>query len=337
MGKQPVVNQHGELIPTLVYQPPTKFLELYRNLIYSKGKVKCDKYLKLIPSYITAGWLDNLLIERLEQRAKQIINDYKNAQSDWEQVFFQQLSRALGMRVNSLPMESLARLIPYRVLRRYTDQIQVLEAILFGKAGFLQQAFSEQYPQKLKQLFAVYRRRYDLEPMEVSIWKFMRLRPYNFPTIRIAQLAAILSKTDHLFSLILESELKELIQIFSASASQYWDTHFRFDIPAQNMPKVIGKSMRQGLIINAVAPVLFAYGRMVSEQKYVDKAIQFLQSVKFESNYVTRLFKKLQIKQSNAADSQALVQLYTHYCQRQRCLDCRLASYILTDELSKAN
>ncbi len=326
---RPVFRPNGERIPTLEYDPDPLLVSSYNDLINQNDTVKCTKQLEIIPSHVTSSWFDSLLVERLEQRAQQIIQEFNQTQHDWEQVFFQQLAKALGMRVNAQPMLMLARSLQYKILKRYVDQIDVLEAILFGQAGFLENNFDDEYYRRLKQLFFHYKKKYNLEPLEQRIWKFMRLRPYNFPTIRIAQLAAILSQTDHLFSQILELSLSSLLKILRVKASDYWDNHYTFTRTSNPKAKIIGTSALQSLIINAVVPVLYTYGKASTEDKYINKALDFLHELRFENNYITRRFKKLKTNHHSAADSQAIIQLYKNYCQQNKCLDCRFASYII--------
>ncbi len=331
---KPVYRPTGEKIPTVEHIPEQSLIEAYNKLTSAKDVLKCNNYLPSIPSHITIGWLDNLLIERLDKRTSEIISEYRNSSNDWEQVLFQRIARSLGTRANAEPMHILARSISYKYLKRYTDQLDVLEAILFGQAGFLNQPIDDQYYTRLQQLFDLHKRKLHLQPFDPKMWKFMRLRPYNFPTVRLAQLAGILSQTDHLFSFILEKDLSEILQLFSVKASAYWDTHFRFAKNSKFQPKELGKHALHGLIINAVVPVLFAYGRYIGEKQHTAKALSFLDSLPFENNYITRLFSKLAYPRYKATDSQALIQLYKNYCQRERCLDCRFGVHILKSTIT---
>jgi len=242
----------GELIPTVQYNPSEEFIKRYKNLISKNDIIKCNKYLHLVPSLITLNYLDSLFLERLQQKAENILQTYHSYFQDWEQVIFIYIAKYLGARINSFPMELLAKSLSIRMLRRYTDNIEILEAILFGVAGFLDEEINDKYLKKLREIFAVYKVKYNLKTINRDIWKFMRTRPRSFPTIRIAQLAMLISKNEQFFSLVLEEKLQDIRAIFRVSTSQYWQDHYIFGKLTRKKIKNIGETMINNLLLNAV-------------------------------------------------------------------------------------
>ena len=319
----------GELIPTVQYNPSEEFIKRYKNLISKNDIIKCNKYLHLVPSLITLNYLDSLFLERLQQKAENILQTYHSYFQDWEQVIFINIAKYLGSRINSFPMELLAKSLSIRMLRRYTDNIEILEAILFGVAGFLDEEINDKYLKKLREIFGVYKVKHNLKRINRDIWKFMRMRPSSFPTIRIAQLAMLISKTDQFFSLFLEKKLQDIRTIFRVSTSQYWQDHYIFGKLTSKKIKNIGESMINNLLLNAVVPVIFAYALYFNDKTLNNRAIEYLTSLKFEKNYITRRFQAIQIKNNNASHSQALIHLYKNYCLRLKCLECRIGTYLL--------
>ncbi len=327
---KPVYRKNGELIPTVVIKPTEALIARYKDLASSKEKVKCSAYHQDIDAVVVAGWLDNLLFERLIARRVEIVQQLHNNNEDWEETLYQRIARSLGMRVNDEPFEMLARSLPYKILKRYKDNRQVLEALLYGQAGFLEDNIEDEYFLKLKRDYHHYAIKHKLKPLNKKIWKFMRLRPYNYPTIRISHLAYIISQTDHLFSYILEAEdVKRTKELFKAKTTDYWDTHFRFGDEGKFIRKDLGPKAIDNILINAVIPVLFSYALYMHDNVLKDRAFAFMKTIDFENNYITRLFRKLHVNKPSAADSQAFIQLYKHYCLENRCLECRLGAFII--------
>ncbi|NPD44747.1 MULTISPECIES: DUF2851 family protein [unclassified Lentimicrobium] len=305
-------------------------LEKYEYLLHNKNWIPCAQQLEGINDFEWSNWLERLAIERLENKSASVSELLESALMDWEMAFFISISGYFGQKINQLPFQILARSTQPNILAKHKDQLFQIEALLFGQAGLLEEVKEGEYHQKLKQEYAFLSKKYKLVPMPKHLWKYMRLRPAAFPDIRIAQLAFLMSRSDFLFSKILEtSELKQLHQLFESHASAFWDTHYRFDVPSSSRIKKLGAASRMGLMINAVIPFLFVYGRNKGESKYEDRAIGFLSEIIAEKNQITKKFAELGKKPKNALESQAMIQLKTHYCDFKKCLDCKVGMLIL--------
>ena len=213
---------------------------------------------------------------------------------------------------------------------KHADQLTQLEAMLLGCSGFLEIESDEHYPQLLQREFTAMRAKFNLSALPVERWKFLRMRPVNFPTVRLAQLAQMIHQNGCLFSKIKASEtVKEVRALFDVQASAYWDTHFRFSVEGTLKPKHLGQGTADVLIINAVVPLLFCYGKFHKTQSYCDKALRFLEDLDAEDNTIIRHFNSIGLAPGNAMQTQALLHLYSYYCRRKRCLECSIGNILL--------
>jgi len=243
------------------------------------------------------------------------------------------LARNFGMKVNADAFESIARSIPLNVLAKQRQQIHQIEALLTGQAGLLDHKFEEEYPQLLRREYHFQKSKHKLKPAPV-ILLFLRMRPVNFPTVRLAQLAMLIHESAHLFSKIKDApSLKDVKEWFDVTANDYWHYHYRFDELSAFKKKKLGDSMIESIIINTVIPVLFAYGNYHAEQKYKNRALEWLEQVGAESNSLINGFHQLGIGTSNAYDTQALIELKNEYCNHKRCLECGIGNAILKHNL----
>jgi hypothetical protein len=231
--------------------------------------------------------------------------------------------------VNADAFEYLARSIPVNFLAKHKNQIHQLEALLFGQAGLLNEEFKEDYPKLLKREYNFLKKKYNLKAVHNPV-HFLRMRPGNFPTIRLSQLAALIQNSAHLFSKILEIEkLSEIKKLFNVISNDYWHYHYRFDEASSFRKKVIGKDMIDNVIINTIVPVLFAYGLYHKEEKYKNKAVCWLDELSAEVNAITRGFTNLKLSNKSAFDSQAFIELKTQYCDHKHCLQCAVGNTLL--------
>jgi hypothetical protein len=328
---KPAKRENGESIPVLEVKefvnPNT--LSRYELLGRNQKAVACSSFFPDAAQYITGSFLTRLLVERLEEKVERINGMLKEHNGDWEQVTFCLIARYWGAGVNSQPLELLAKSLPHKLLAKTTEPLQI-EALLFGQAGWLNDKAEDDYPNQLRKEYLYLKRLYNLEPLPGHIWKLLRLRPANFPTIRIAQLAALFSTQTHLFSSLLEAkDIKAIHRFFDVRVSPYWETHYLFDKPSAQVKSNIGASAKNILLINAVVPLLFAYGKYKGNETYCDRALQLLEMAKPESNNLLKDWNNLGVKPSSAFDSQALLQLRNHYCNRFRCLECAVGLSIL--------
>ncbi|MCD4771973.1 MAG: DUF2851 family protein [Bacteroidales bacterium] len=328
-----IFRKSGEKIPTIELKNTfdIKLLDRYYDFMSSKTWIPCEKLISFTDKFIVFSWLESLLIERLEKRSLQIISSLMNNKNNWEQTFYEHLAMNFGFKLNSEAFVMLARSLPIKYLLKHKDNNFQVEAMLFGQAGFLKGQFIETYPFELKKEYEFLQKKYSLKPIDTHIWKFLRLRPSNFPTIRISQFASLICKSSSLFSKILENKnIVDTSNIFEISTSRYWDNHYTFKkLSAKKTQKIIGNNTRDLLIINTIVPFLFTYGKIKKNEKYIEKALKFLEETKGEINSITKKWKTLSLNTSTAYHTQALLELKNNYCDQKICLDCRIGDFLL--------
>ena len=304
-------------------------LKQYEELMYSSAFIPCEKSIHSVRDITWKSWKDRLLAERLLRKAKTVETFLQQNNYHWEETFWWLLARNFGMKINADAFETMARSVPVKILAKHKNQIHQLEALLLGQAGLLGAKFKEDYPKMLQKEYDFYKTAYKLNPGTLKPF-FLRMRPGNFPTIRLAQLAMLVHGAAHLFSKVKEAgSLKDVKAWFDVTANDYWHYHYRFDEESAYKKKNLGAAMIANIIINTICPVLFAYGSYQDEQKYKDKALKWLEETAAEKNSITNGFQKLGIENKNAFDSQALIELKNEYCNKKRCLDCAIGNAIL--------
>ncbi len=329
---QTILRKSGKAIPCveLKRRIPQGLSNTYQRLTQNEHWIPCQHKFASVGSIIKNLWLDRMLVERLEQKTKTIEKSLQKSQNNWEETFYHYIARSFGLKVNTAPFELLARLTPLKILAKHKDNLFQLEALLFGQAGMLDRQFTEAYPQKLRKEYQFLKTKYKLHTTHEGSWHFLRMRPANFPTIRIAQFAMLLFQSEHLFSKILAAKnTKELENMFSLKLSNYWQTHYVFDKASVKRKKSLGKSTIRLFIINTIAPFLFLYGQKKDDAYYKDKALQLLEDIPAEKNSVIDRWRALGIEPESAYQTQALLQLKKAYCSEQRCLSCAIGGEIL--------
>lgn len=321
----------GDKIPVLELKGRVSklLLQRYKDLMEASSFIPCEKMIHSVKEITWRSWKDRLLAERLTRKAS-IAEAFLNQNNyHWEETFWWMLARNFGMKVNADAFEAVAKSVPVNILARHKSQIHQLEALLLGQAGLLEESFNDDYPNLLQREYKFLKEKYKLKPVHVPV-HFLRMRPGNFPTIRLAQLAALVQNAAHLFSKIKEAtSVKEVKTWFTETANDYWHYHYRFDKTSAFRKKELGHSMTDNIIINTICPVLFAYGSYHGEEKYKDKALKWLEKTAAESNSITKGFAKMGIENKNAFDSQALIELKNEYCSKKRCLDCGVGNALL--------
>jgi hypothetical protein len=268
------------------------------------------------------AWKDSLLARRLSRKAEHTMTLLKELDYHWEEACWIMLASNFGVRVNKEAFEAIARSLPIAILARHKNQIHQLESLLLGQSGLLGNRFEEDYPRMLQREYRFLKKKYSLRPIHLPL-HFLRMRPRNFPTVRLAQLAMLVHESAHLFSRIREAkDLSEILSWFDVTANDYWHYHFRLDEPSSFLIKRLGKDMKENLVINTIAPLVFAYGLYNRKEEYQQKAISWLEKTSAESNAIITGFHALGIKACNAFDSQALIELKQEYCDQKRCLEC---------------
>lgn len=304
-------------------------LQRYEELMHSTAFIPCEKTIATVRDITWKSWKERLLAERLLRKSAIAETFLQQNNYHWEETFWWLLARNFGMKVNADAFEAVARSIPLNILAKHKSQIHQLEAILMGQGGLLESKFEEDYPTLLQKEYRFLQNKYGLQPIKIPLYS-LRMRPSNFPAIRLAELAMLVHESAHLFSKIKEAvSAAEIKKFFEVTANDYWHYHYQFDEASVFKRKKTGETIIDNIIINTVAPVLFAYGNYHHENKYKDKAIQCLEELMAERNLITKGFRELNVENKNARDSQALIELKNEYCNKKRCLECAIGNAIL--------
>jgi FPC/CPF motif-containing protein YcgG len=321
---------NNSLVPTIEIQFDEILLKNYEKLIDSESWIACEKELNTVDEFLIQKWIETLMIERLEDKALRIKQQLKQTQNNWEETFYRHLARNFGFKLNAEPFELLARSLPLKVLAKHKNNLMQIEALLFGQAGFLNEETGDDYYLKLKREYQFLNRKFQLKPIAKHLWKFLRSRPGNFPTVRIAQFAALIFQSKSLFSKIMdEPDAQKIRQMLQAKPSEYWESHYHFNKKSVKKTKPLGQSAIQILLINTVVPFLFVYGKHRGKEEFCDRAVGLLSQIKPENNSIILKWERLGLKPNNAFESQALIQLKNKYCTFKKCLQCQIGSYII--------
>ncbi len=329
---KPVKRKSGETVPT--FELTGKFDEAlydrYQYFLSNRNWIPCEKLIQRAGRLVINSLLDRLLVERLEDKSGSIIARLGINGNNWEQTFYEFLAANFGFKVNGTPFEMTAKSLPLSYLGKHKNNRFQIEAMLFGQAGLLEDERGDDYYLKLRQEYLFLQRKFGLIPIDKNLWRFMRLRPSNFPTIRLSQFAHLIHRSSHLFSKLLEIEkFPDLIPLFDVSVSDYWQTHYTFGKVSAKRTKKLGKTAIHLIMINTVVPFLFVYGRLKNDQKYIDRALIFLDQLPGELNAIVRKWEKLGMSTRTAYNTQALLQLKNVYCNRKRCLQCGIGNELL--------
>lgn len=317
--------------PVLVLQQRVSklLLQQYEDWMLRPSFVPCGAGVTTVNDLVWASWKERLLAERLQRKSDYVLQLLARNQYHWEETFWQLLARNFGIKVNAEAFEAIARSLPLVLLAKHKHQLLMLEALLLGQANLLSGEYREEYPLLLQREYYFLQYKCKLVPITQPIL-FMRMRPANFPTIRLAQLAVLLHRSRHLFSDIKEmTTVGEAISLLQVQAGDYWSDHYYPDETAAPRRKQLGESMVYNIIINTVAPVLFAWGLYHRDNHFKDKALQWLAGIPAEKNTITRSWQQLQVGCRQAWDSQSLIELKTQYCDNKRCLDCSVGNALL--------
>ena len=329
-----VKRNDGTTLPTLAIssRADQDILDLAQELLNSPSHVPCQRYLKSVDQIHVAGALNRSLIQRLEAKSDLVEEELVRTNGDWEEVAFILLAQALGSKVNGSAFKQLASRLPLKVLKQYAGNIFQLEALLFGMSGMLKSgANADPYLTSLIKEFNFLSQKHGLlgKEMELSWWKFMRLRPSNFPTLRIAQFVQIISEKPNVFSFLTKSDITELKAGLGIKQSEYWQQHYKFGKRAKRNIPGLGQSSIDNIILNVSTPLLVAYGRKINDESYNDTALTLLSILKPEVNRITKMWQTMGVAVTNAAESQGAIELYNNECTGRRCLQCNVGYQIL--------
>ena len=320
-----ISRSNGERIPQIQLICPEAVRTNYKELLETDSYPPCYRIIPSLPPFTAHSWMTALQMERFEQKATLLNERLKRCQGNWEDAFFITLARNFGFGLNGDAFETWAHRLPFRAVDKHRNDLFQIEAIFFGQAGILEDSDGDGYYLRLKKEYTYLQHKFGLIPMDASLWRFLRLRPANFPHIRIAQLACLYHRAYGLLSRIMETEtLQGVRDILKGGTSEYWPTHYTFGGSSPSRPKTLSNTSLDLLIINTVVTFLYAYGLHKGNRVLCARAGSFLEELKAENNYITRMWEQCGMKASNAADSQALIQLKKEYCDKKKCLYCRI-------------
>ena len=320
-----ISRSNGERIPQIQLICPEAVRTNYKELLETDSYPPCYRIIPSLPPFTAHSCMTALQMERFEQKATLLNERLKRCQGNWEDAFFITLARNFGFGLNGDAFETWAHRLPFRAVDKHRNDLFQIEAIFFGQAGILEDSDGDGYYLRLKKEYTYLQHKFGLIPMDASLWRFLRLRPANFPHIRIAQLACLYHRAYGLLSRIMETEtLQGVRDILKGGTSEYWLTHYTFGGSSPSRPKTLSNTSLDLLIINTVVTFLYAYGLHKGNRVLCARAGSFLEELKAENNYITRMWEQCGMKASNAADSQALIQLKKEYCDKKKCLYCRI-------------
>ena len=330
------VRTNGNPIPQMLLTVPENILRSIDWLLYREAALPCLDHITGIAPLHIACWMEALLSERLERKTHDIFLLLDAYQTDWNEVFYITLTRNFGFGVNNDAFERLAKSLPLRCIQKQRNSHSQIEAMLFGQAGMLEEENDDHYYRLLQREYDFLRHKFGLSPMEDFVFKNLRTRPVNFPYLKVAQLAALWVRYDTLFSAILEARSTgEIKKYFRIPPSGYWETHYHFRYASPRKEKTIGENALNILLINTVVPMLFAYGLHNKRPEYCERATRLLESIPPEKNTIVTTFYNAGITVRHAGDSQALIQLKREYCEKKKCLYCRIGFRMLTTTIGQ--
>ena len=326
-----IFRENNTEIPVLVLKDyvSKEIIENYKALVSQKTWIYCERQLKDIDRFVFKNWQERLFFERLERKSKFIAQLLEETNQDWEAVLFCLLTKNFGLNTNGNSFLQISMAIPFSVIRKESFEIENLESLLFGTAGLLEVEKEDVYYKDLKFRYFYLLHKYQIEKTYTEPLQFFKLRPDNFPTIRLSQLAALYHKHQNLFSKIIELKSVDAVyRLLSVSASSYWQNHYQFDKESPKKSKTLSKSFIDLLIINTIIPLQFTYSNIMGESISED-LIDFMNEVASEKNVIIDKFNSFGIQSKTAFESQTLLELKNEYCERKSCLKCAIGLELL--------
>ncbi|AUS05886.1 DUF2851 family protein [Pseudotamlana carrageenivorans] len=328
-----IFRKDNTCIPTMQlrnYVSPEMINKYQALFLKQKHWIKCENDFSAIDDFIVENWLERLFFERLERKSKTITQLLEASKNDWEAVLFQMLAMNFGLKVNGEAFMSLGQSVDFSVVRKTLSHQNTLEALLFGQAGLLENQVEDAYHVNLVREYQFLKQKFNLENQHVLPVQFFRLRPLNFPTIRLSQLASLYHKHQNLFSKVMaSSSLNEFYEIFRVETSDYWKTHYMFQKASQPSAKALSAGFINLLLINTILPIKFLYAKHCGDEN-ASKIMVMAYQIPSEQNSIIKAFNSLKSVSKSALDSQALIQLKTEYCDKHLCLKCAVGYQLLS-------
>lgn len=325
----------GSEIPTLELHNRVnpELIKKYTQLVTSKTKhIPCSNSIPFLPPVLKLSMLDAALVSRLQNKAQQVLEILESCKGSWEETSFRLLCKNMGFKLNSEPFYQLSKSISFKTLKKHADQVFQVEALLFGLAGMLEHGSSDQYYRDLKKEYHFLENKYGLkeQKLKAEIWKFLRTRPSNFPTLRIAQLSKLITCLPNIFSSFTEEkDLNLLRKKLKINPSEYWQNHYAFGKKWSKKSHSMGEESINNILINTLAPILAALAIYHNKQELFERATCFLEKLPPENHSISRNWKTLGLNQDHAADTQAGLELFNAYCKNKLCLDCRIGTHLI--------
>ena len=327
-----VYRKNNIVIPTLELKKfvDKKLFDNYNNLISNQKKwINCENHFSDVNDFILNNWLERLYFERLERKSNTIQDLLASSKNDWEAVLFALLAKNFGLKVNGEAFYSLAKSIDFSIVRKIQSKPEVLEALLFGQAGLLESDFQDVYFLILVKEYGFLKQKFQLDNRFVMPLQFFRLRPQNFPTIRFSQLAMLYHKNHNLFSKIISMEsLKEFYELFDVSTCAFWETHYTFEKQSKKTIKKLSKSFIDLIIINTILPLKFSYAKQTGHE-VDDQILKIVSEIESEDNSIIKAFNSLKKVSKSSLQSQALIQMKSEYCDKNKCLQCAIGNSLM--------
>lgn len=307
-----------------------KTIEVYHQLTTERYNIPCYLLIDRVEEEKLSLWKNQLLLDRMMMKSTKILSELEKVQNNWEAVLFRQLSYTFGLKVNAEIFSQWSVSFPFSVLQKVQFNREVLTALFFGQAGMLEDAYQDEYHRSLSEKYQFLRVKYDLDPIPDHLFRYFRMRPISFPTIRIAQLAALYGMYKNLFSVLMSASSKEeIIAVFqSIEVDLYWEKRYRFGEESVKVSKKISVSKIENIILNTILPLRFAYA-VYRDEEVDERWLTMYEELKPEKNNITDCYEKAGLKNKNAYDSQAYIQAYEHFCLPKKCLNCSIGYEVL--------
>lgn len=331
----PTNDEHLDSIPVLQLKGRidlNRYLD-WKKLLETDTWIPCESFIENVPSVVVNQMIHFASVTRLEQKVEKALLINERLNGHWEFTLMQCIVVSMGTKVNKEAFHALAAILPFHLIKKMENDESNMAALLFGISGFLEDDFNEVYPKMLKEKYLFLKRKHSLIQLNKSIWKFMRMRPMNFPSIRIAQLAVVLLNwTEIANSIFYQMDFINLEKHFRQEVNSYWKNHYRFKLPSKGSTLIMGEMMYEKILINALVPFLYCYGLEHDDSSYCKLTLDLLESLKSEKNTLLSRWKQVGIVANNAFESQGLLELKNNYCSVKKCLTCKIGIWILNSK-----